>query len=138
MRIVQRNVGQMSCKQRIDTATGTHQKHLGVDDAGAQRAGKDASQIDHSDACGAVHHFQWNAKEQLYDDVEAQMEPIGVQEHVAEETPDLQATIGSIDEHRIAGNGHGLAEVLGGHGVAVVGEDCNLQGGEREGELVMY
>lgn len=123
----------MCRQQSIDTSTGTHQKDLRVHHTGAQWAGKDTSQIDHSNPCCAMHYLQGNAKEQLDDDVESQMEPVRMQEHVAEEAPDLQATIGSIDEHRIAGNGHGQAKVLGGHGVAVVGEDCNLQrGGERE------
>lgn len=127
VRIVQRYVGQMCGQEGVDAAAGAHQEHLGVDNAGAQRTGKDAGQIDDTYACGAVHHLQRHAKEQLYDNVEAQMEPVRVQEHIAEETPDLQAAIGSIDQHRIAGYGHRLAKVLGGHCVTVVGEDCNLK-----------
>lgn len=107
MRIVQRDVGQVSSEQSIDSTAGTHQEHLGVHYTGAQWACKDTSQVDHSDARCAVHHLQGNAEEQLNDDVEAQVEPVRMQEHVAEEAPDLQATIGSIDEHRVAGNGHG-------------------------------
>jgi len=89
VRIVECYVGQMCCQQGINTATGTHQKHLRVYDAGAEGTRKDTSQIDDTNSRRAVHNLQGDAKEQLYDDIESQMEPVRMQEHIAKETPDL-------------------------------------------------
>lgn len=132
MRVVQSDVGQMGGQEGVHTAAGAHQEHLRVDDTGAQGAGKDAGHVDDTDPGRAVHHLQGNAEEQLDDDVEAQMEPVGVQEHVAEEAPHLQPAVRPIDQHRIRRNRNGEPKVLGGHCVAVVGEDGNLKWSRME------
>jgi len=134
VRIVQCDVGQVGGQKGIDATAGSHEEHLRVDDTGAQGSGEHARHVDHPDPGRAVHHLQGNAEEQLDDDVEAQVEPVGVQEHVAEEAPHLEPPIWAIDQHRIRRNRNREPEVLGGHCVAVVGEDGNLKWRE-EGRL---
>lgn len=89
MRIVEGDVGQVSGQQGVYTTASSHQEHLRVHHTGAQGSGKHARHIDDTDPGRAVHHLQGNAEEQLDDDVEAQVEPVGVQEHIAEESPHL-------------------------------------------------
>lgn len=97
----------MCGQQGIDATAGAHQEDLRVDDTGAQGSGKNARHVDHADPGRAVHHLQGNAEEQLDDDIEAQVEPVGVQEHVAKEAPHLQTPVRPIDQHRIRRNRNG-------------------------------
>lgn len=114
----------MRRQQCVHTAAGAHQVHVRIKDAGAQRTGEHAGQVHAGDARRSVHHFQRQTDQQLDDQIEAQMEPAGVQHHVEQEAPHLLALVGAVDEYRVDGHGTGRIGETGGQ--CVVGEKAKL------------
>lgn len=80
--VVKEHIGQMRRQQCINAATGANEKHLGIKDAGAQRASQHAWEVDAGDARRSMHHLQGQAEEQLNGHVESQMEPASMQHHI--------------------------------------------------------
>ena len=79
----------MPGQEAVHAATGAHQAHPGVQDAGGQRAGEHSRGVDEAESGGAVHHLQGQPEHQLQQQVECQVPPARVDQAVAQEPPQL-------------------------------------------------
>ena len=91
----------MAGQETVDAPTGPHQPHLGVEDAGGQRAGQDARGVDDADPGAAVDHLQRDSEQELDGDVEGEVPPGGVDQAVAQEPPQLSLPSGREDQEGV-------------------------------------
>ena len=112
--------------ERVDAAAGAGQVDGGVDDADGERAGNHSQKVDGADAPRLVHQLERNAQRQLrqrverdvVDSAEDQLLQVlmvmrtmvadkcspDVYQHVCEEAPELDPSVGVVDEGALDGH----------------------------------
>ena len=88
----------MCRNERIDTPRRPRQKHLGIQNRGAQGPSQHPSHVHGGHPNCAVTGFQGQSDEELHEHVEHDVLDAGVRQRVGDEAPELVATTGVVHQ----------------------------------------